>query len=552
MTHPRHSSSPMYRAVASVFAALAISGCAVSGTETSPQVAAPIPAAEAQPQQHLWWFDAHGATQDARAVLAVLHDARSHGLNPEDYRSTALSQAVEQIMSEGLLPAIPGTPAGDRLAALDADLTGAVLRYLSDLHNGRLSPEVLSHRFKAPPSQSFDARAYLDRARQAGRLGQAVQASTPKFPMYEALRGVMNAYRAMGDHPAWQLTLPEPKSRSIKPGQPYDGLEVLAARLIALGDLSELVDQGLPAAASGVYEGELLEGVRRFQARHGLETDGVIGAATLAELNVTPAERVEQMALTLERLRWTPTLYGPRMIAINVPEFILRAYEQKDGKIELNMEMRVVVGRALNTQTPIFLEDMRFIEFSPYWNVPPSIARGETLPRLRRDPAYFDQQGFEFVTRDGKVISQFTEEGLTKVRAGEWRIRQRPGPRNALGDIKFIFPNDQNIYLHHTPAPALFARARRDFSHGCIRIEEPVELAQFVLRNNAAWSKDRIEAAMRAGKSSTLRLDEPIPVLIAYSTAVVKRDGKVYFFPDIYRQDSRLKQALQSARPLHS
>src|SRR5690606_11757924 len=204
----------------------------------------------------------------------------------------------------------------------------------------------------------------------------------------------------------------------------------------------------------------------------------------------------------------TPLLHGPRMIVVNVPEFVLRAYERTAQGVDLQLEMRVVVGRALDTRTPIFLEDMRFIEFSPYWHVPISIARRETLPRLRRDPGYFTQQGFEFVTRDGEVISTLTDEAIEAVQTGQWRIRQRPGPRNALGDIKFIFPNDQNIFLHHTPAPELFSRVRRDFSHGCIRIEAPVALARFVLQHKPEWTAERIRRAMARGKASTLRLDE--------------------------------------------
>ncbi|MYN11806.1 L,D-transpeptidase family protein [Pusillimonas sp. TS35] len=477
------------------------------------------------------WFENGRPGSDAQLALKTLADAESQGLNPRDYHAAELAQAFQQAEQR------PADAAAT--ARLDNALNEALVHYLRDLRQGRLSPNALQHRFNAPPLSTFDARGLVANARQANRLRQALDDAAPKVPMYESLRTAMNAYRAMAPAPAWQTALPPLPGRSLKPGNAYSGLPTLAARLAALGDL--------PASTSvpALYEGALVDAVRRFQERHGLDSDGVIGATTLAQLNVTPAQRVTQMALTLERLRWTPLLHGPRMVVVNIPEFVLRAYETQGSKVKLDLEMRVIVGSALDTRTPIFLHDMRFIEFSPYWNVPPSIARGETLPKLRRNPAYFTQQGFEFVTRDGKVVNTLSSAAIEATQRGEWRIRQRPGPRNALGDIKFIFPNDQNIYLHHTPAPELFSKVRRDFSHGCIRIEQPVQLALFVLHNSPEWTVDRIEQAMQAGKSRTIKLDEPIPVLIAYSTAIVKNGGKVYFLPDIYQQDARLEQALR-------
>jgi murein L,D-transpeptidase YcbB/YkuD len=189
-------------------------------------------------------------------------------------------------------------------------------------------------------------------------------------------------------------------------------------------------------------------------------------------------------------------------------------------------------------------EDMRFIEFSPYWNVPPSIARKELVPHLRRDAAYFEREGFEFVTGSGQVVNTLAPEHMDAVFRGDWRIRQRPGPKNALGDIKFVFPNNDNIYLHHTPAPKLFERNRRDFSHGCIRVEAPVALAQFVLHDEPAWTEERIRQAMEKGESHTLRLAQPLPVLIAYSTVIVKK-GRIFFYPDLYGHDRLLDQALR-------
>jgi len=205
----------------------------------------------------------------------------------------------------------------------------------------------------------------------------------------------------------------------------------------------------------------------------------------------------------------------------------------------------------MDTQTPLFDEDMRFIEFSPYWNVPRSIARSEIVSRLQRDPTYFDREGFEFVTPDGQVLTTLTPQRIAALQVSALRIRQRPGPRNALGDIKFIFPNQQNIYLHHTPSIGLFDRERRDFSHGCIRVEQPVALARFVLQGQATdqdWSETRIQEVMASGRSRTLRLDQPLPVLIAYGTALVK-DGRIHFFNDLYGQDRLLDEALRRARP---
>jgi murein L,D-transpeptidase YcbB/YkuD len=199
--------------------------------------------------------------------------------------------------------------------------------------------------------------------------------------------------------------------------------------------------------------------------------------------------------------------------------------------------MKIIVGNARGTRTPVFTEDMRYIEFSPYWNVPPSIARKETIPKLRNDPHYFEEQGFEFYTGNGNVITTLSDENLEAVLQGQMRIRQRPGTKNALGGIKFVFPNHDNIYMHHTPATRLFKKARRDFSHGCIRVEEPLALARFVLKNEPDWDEESILVAMAKGRSATLRLREPVPVLIAYFTAVAEPDGRVFFFPDLYGLD---------------
>lgn len=498
---------------------------------------AQLPGALAQPASQPW-FEQGRPSALAHEAVTLLARADEDGLRPEDYNASALQQAVQ---------AATQTPLSDEAQTrLAQELATAMRAFLHALHYGRVDPLTLGEDFSSLNRDSFDAGTALEQAIAAGQLAPAVRAAVPQIPIYAGLRRALADYRRLATDPqvqaAWQATLPALPGRKLEPGQTWAGVPALQARLRALGDLN-----GAPATGTH-YQGEIVEALKRFQRRHGLANDGVIGQATLAALNIAPAARVRQIELAMERLRWTPWAVAPRQIVVNVPEFMLRAIELQDGKPQEALTMKVIVGRARATQTPLFTEEMRFIEFSPYWNVPPSIARGETIPRLRRDPAYFTQQGFEFVTPDGRVSTSLSAEQLDAAARGQLRIRQRPGAHNALGDIKFVFPNQDNIYLHHTPSVGLFARDRRDFSHGCIRVEKPTALASFVLKHRPDWSESRIEEAMKRGRSATLRLDEPLPVVIAYITALVKEDGLVYFFDDIYGHDRALSIALERDR----
>lgn len=349
-------------------------------------------------------------------------------------------------------------------------------------------------------------------------------------PLQPGLEAAEMRYRQLATDPAvqaaWDEPLPPLASRKLEPGKPWSGLPLLARRLVALGDLSPT--SPLPLR----YEGELVAAVTAFQRRHGLEADGVIGKDTLAALSVPPGRRLRQIELNLERLRQLP--HAPRQLLVNVPEFVLHVYAGNEERLH----MKIIVGSARNkTPTPLFVEDMRYIEFRPYWNVPPSIARKELVPRLRRDPDYFTAEGFEFHGA-GATFATLTEENLEAVLQGRLHLRQRPGPKNALGGIKFVFPNHENIYMHHTPAVRLFAKARRDISHGCIRVEEPVALARFVLNDDPAWDEARIQTAMQTGETRIVRLPAPVPVIITYLTAVADGPETVRFFPDIYGLDT--------------
>jgi murein L,D-transpeptidase YcbB/YkuD len=488
----------------------------------------------------LTWFSAGRPSAQAQQALALLGDAASHGLEPADYDAEPLAQAAARLARQGAIDS--AVPAG-----FDRRLTAAMVRFLGDLRHGRLAHAQLPPGYAPAMRGTFDPEAILRRALAEGQLARAVQEAAPRLAQYERLREALAHYRTLAGHAAWTSPLPPlpPGGRGslpkLEPGQPYAGAPRLQERLVALGDL--------PAASapSATYDEALADGVRSFQQRHGLAADGVIGKATLAQLEVPPAARVRQLELMLERLRWTPLMQGPRMVVINIPEFVLRAYEVQDGRIVVREAMKIIVGKAMNTRTPLFVEQMRLIEFQPFWNVPPSIARGEVVPRLRRDPGYWDREGFEFVV-GGRVETSLSNALLDEVIAGRARIRQRPGPKNALGDIKFVFPNNDNIYLHHTPAVRLFERDRRDFSHGCIRVEQPVALAVFVMQGMPGWTEERIRQAMSDADPTTVRLAEPLPVLIAYGTAMVK-EGRVHFYDDIYGHDRRLDAALRQPRP---
>jgi len=312
---------------------------------------------------------------------------------------------------------------------------------------------------------------------------------------------------------------------------------------VRLGDLPPATPRPLDYR----YSDALAAGVIRCQARHGLAQDGVLGQQTIAALNVPLAVRVTQLELALERMRWLPEFAGGRAIVINVPSFQLWAFADARDTASATLSMPVIVGKAVKHETPIFIGEMRAVEFSPYWNVPRNILRNETLPRLARDPGYLGREDMELVSTrgDGGVLTSVDATSLAALHAGELRVRQRPGAKNALGGVKFVLPNTMEIYLHGTPARELFERTRRDFSHGCIRVRDPGALAAFVLQGKPEWTADAIGAAMTSGRNRTVPLEASIPVVVFYTTAIVDAGGRAIFLPDVYGHDRRLLAALE-------
>jgi L,D-transpeptidase YcbB len=358
----------------------------------------------------------------------------------------------------------------------------------------------------------------------------------PPLREYQRTLQALDRYRSLAQDDDGAI-LPA-TAKPVEVGASYAGVPRLVRILRRLGDLP--AEAKLPVE-SDRYAGALVSAVKRFQSRHGIDVDGRIGKATLAQLNTPLGVRVRQLELALERWRRVSYDISRPAIVVNIPEFRLRAFGPGEHP---ELDMKVVVGRARGYQTPLFSAELQSVTFRPYWNVPYSIQRKELVPQIKRDASYLSKNDFEVVTPAGVVVTTdaVSERILAQLRSGGLLLRQRSGARNALGLVKFMFPNEHDVYLHDTPARSLFARARRDFSHGCMRAEKAAELADWVLGQDAGWPPERVREAMNAVESSQVKLKHPIQVVIMYVTAVVLESGEVNFYSDIYGEDAALEK----------
>jgi L,D-transpeptidase YcbB len=483
------------------------------------------------------WVREMAPTEQARAMIDVLQSAGDKGLSTDDYDGGRWAERLARLR--------PATrePAESDVVRFDVALTISAMRYVSALHVGRVNPQHLDFAVDVAKRRYNLPEFLRDHVVQAADVAGALQQVEPPYPGYQRTIQALATYRkiARGDDGEALPAIEKP----IKPGDSYPGVPRLARMLRLVGDLPENIS--LPSD-NVVYQGALVDAVKNFQRRHGLTPDGRIDKETLAELNVPLSQRVRQMELTLERWRWLPDEYQHSPIVVNVPEFRLRAY---DDQFKIAVTMKVVVGKAYEHKTPIFMSKMRTVIFRPYWSVPISIATKEIIPSLKRNPSYLEKEDMEVVDDEGNAVGAgaVTDEMLREVRTGKLEFRQRPGPKNSLGLIKFMFPNEYDVYMHDTPATELFSQSRRDFSHGCIRLEKPVDLAVWILRNNPGWDVDRIRAAMDGNETEEVRLAQPISVLIVYGTVIVSEDGVVQFYDDIYKHDAALEQALAEGYP---
>ncbi len=480
------------------------------------------------------WTRGGKPTRQALELIGILRTANQKGLDGRDYDGERWEGRLQALES-------PNAASESALLNFDVALTVDAIRYGSDLHLGKVDPKTL-HKDFDPDREKHNAGEFLwKNVVSAASVKEALAPIEPPYPGYQRTLAALQKYSQMAS-----VEVPDPLpqvAKPIAPGQSYEAVAKLVKRLQFLGDL--------PATAqvpenSHSYSGEVVDGVKRFQERQGLDAAGKLGPQTITELNRPISDRVEALRLTLERWRWLPDNFTQPPIIVNIPEFVLRAYNAPDKPA---LKMRVVVGRAMRTQTPVLEEDMKYLIFWPYWNVPPSILRGEIVPKIAKDPAYLQKNMFEVATYSGQVVTDgvVSDDVLAQLRTGKLIVRQKPGPKNALGLIKFIFPNDQNVYLHSTPAQSLFSETRRDFSHGCIRVEDPKALAIWVLRNNPGWTPERIDAAFKAQQQQQVNLTYAIPVFIVYGTAIAEEDGTVLFFNDLYGYDKTLRKLFDNA-----
>jgi L,D-transpeptidase YcbB len=483
----------------------------------------------------IWLRDGQPSLQ-ALGMIEAFEGSQRKGLEPAEYDASNWQTRIAALTTSGA--------SADTVANFDAALTVDAMRYISDLHIGRVDPAHFKFGIDIAQNNYDLPHFVTTRVISAADVASVLAAVEPPYDGYRRTEAALQQYEqltARGDGPKVAAV-----QKTVGPGDAYAESAELAARLRLLGDLPQ-------DAATNVdvhkYDASLLEAVKHFQTRHGLIADGKLSAETIREPNVPLSDRVVQLDDALERWRWLPAQFPQPPIVVNIPEFVLRVFSA-DQKVALSMN--VVVGKAVRTQTPVFAEDMKYIVFRPYWNVPPSILRGEIVPAIAKDRDYISRKGFEVTDSNGGVITSGTvsDDVLAQLRAGRLMVRQKPGPTNSLGLVKFIFPNENNVYLHSTPAAQLFSRSRRDFSHGCVRVEKPTELAAFLLRNQPPWTLEQTQTAMQSGRDNQqVNLTRPVPVLMLYVTAVVEPDNSVHFFSDIYGHDKALNAELAKGPP---
>ena len=482
------------------------------------------------------WTVGGQPTASARAVVTYLATLELVGLHTSDFDVSYIDSLVRAVDRGMAAPQLVGR--------LDITLSVSVARVLSALQWGRIKPRDAHEAFRIPRTD-FDLAVGVLGAARAADPSLVFDGAEPGYVHYRMLKRQLARIRVLA-HDTTLLPISLPKR--LAPGDMYAGAPALRRLLIALGDLSP--DSTREPTADTMYSGDLVEGVKRFQRRQGAAQDGIVGPGTRERLNRPFDQGVQQVELALERWRWLPRQFGGRVIIVNIPEFRLHAFDRLTSDSTALFSMDVVVGEAYDHATPVFMKDLEYLSFSPYWEVPKSIARKEIRPNAMRDPSYLVRNRYVLVKGDAESSPMVASNAANIAAIGATtRVRQLPGDQNSLGRVKFMLPNPHNIYLHDTPTQSAFDRVRRDLSHGCIRLVDPKSLALWVLRDQPEWTSEKVDSAMSRESPLNVRTSEKIPVLILYSTAVAQLDGELRLYRDIYGHDKRLIALLARGFP---
>jgi murein L,D-transpeptidase YcbB/YkuD len=467
------------------------------------------------------WTD-EGRIQE---LLEWLETAPAHGLDTADYHLADLKAQIAEARASR-------TP----LAMADQDilLTEAFLLFGYHQVFGKVHPTGVDaninfeRRFLTEGGPINGAPAVIASDKP---LAHHIAEHLGRAPIYEQFQGLLAQHREIAASGGWPTV---PAGETLRAGDDDPRVAALRRRLVASGDLPPGAD-----TTSTHFNDPLATAVKSFQARHALGTDGVVGANTYAALNVPVETRIDQLRLTLERIRWVRAERKERFVVVNIAGFRVFFYERNG----ITWTARAMVGRAYR-QTPIFRGRMQYMEINPTWTVPPGILRKDVLPAIKRDAGYLQAKNMSVIDRDGEVVDPTTVDWQAYSRGIPYSIRQEPGPKNALGEIKFIFPNEHFVFLHDTPSRNLFDRPERTFSSGCIRVDKPFELAQLLLNEPGKWSQETLGAVRDSRKTQRIRTPKGTSVLILYLTASIEEDGRARFLRDIYERDARLLDAL--------
>jgi len=483
----------------------------------------------------LLWVQNVRVRPQGLAVIQLLQNADAKGLDPEDYDGSRW---------QGRLLKLGHNPTEADLISFDTALTVSTMRYIRAIHCGRANPKEFKFELDTAGQQLPLAEFMQTQVLNASDPAAEIQKLEPPFLGYRKLLALLPVYEGYANRAEGEKF--PTVTKTVRPGQPYAGVVPLGRFLQIIGDIPAGVQLDPNAT---VYQGALVDGVKHYQDRHGETPTGNLDARTVNELNTPPAVRIRQIKLTLERWRWLPHSFSQPPVVVNLPEYRVRAMNP-DGTVAFYKN--VIIGKAYGHKSPVFEKDIQYVVFRPYWDVTPSIQRSEIVPHIQKDPTYIATHNFEVVTPQGEVVTdnQVSPEVLEGIKSLHLMVRQKPGDTNSLGLVKIIFPNPDNVYLHGTDAPELFTQDVRDFSHGCIRVQNPEDLVAWVLRNNPGWDLARVKATMNGEKNNLqVNLTTRIPVLIVYGTATVNEENQIRFFDDIYGYDAELDKALAAGYP---